>query len=360
MSGRYGRYVAALGGLTLIATAAWAQEKPSRPEHHHQGTASNAQHSRQAAIAPSLSVYEAESLAISREANGIARSTASATERQARYAWWQDVLGGLAALLTAVAAGAAIAAAIYARKAAVHTEAAANTAADALDDTRAGATAQLDRFERQLDPAVRAGESAAKSAVAMERVAEAMAVNADEIVKSVKISGGIARRQRIFGETQLRAYVAVLIGNARFQQREAGIKFETQALMRNTGQTAARNIRWRIRCGVLPNPIPKDFRFPIPGHQEGSSLLPSGETFLMVAIMDDMVADELVFPAAAGVEHGFFVWGYVIYEDVFRRTRRTTFAHQVIFEPSGPMDQNWNYPPPAIRGVYLAKHNKAN
>lgn len=211
-----------------------------------------------------------------------------------------------------------------------------------------------------INIAKQSADAATQAAIAMKSVADSMAVSVAQVTESVTASKSVARLQRVFGEAQLRAYVAVLIGGARFQHRPSNIRFEASPLMRNTGGTAARNIRWRVRCGVLPNPLPPDFRFPIPGHQGGSSLLPAGETFHMTCVMDDMIDDELVFPATAGMGHGFFVWGYVIYEDIFRRTHRTTFAQQIVFEPSGPMDQDWNYPPPFTRGIYLAKHNRAN
>lgn len=116
MSGCYGRYVAALGGLVL-ATAALAQEQPKSADKNRSAGA-EAQTGSQGTAPQAPSTYEVQSLAISREANGIARAANQANTRQADSAWWQVVLGGVAAALTMVAAGAAIAAAIYAKHAA--------------------------------------------------------------------------------------------------------------------------------------------------------------------------------------------------------------------------------------------------
>ena len=224
----------------------------------------------------------------------------------------------------------------------------------ATDRLLASAKEDGERMERSI-------AEAAKAATAMEGVAASTATNALQLAETVEINRSIGRAQRFLGEAQLRANVSVLVGGFARLQHETGLRFETQPLMRNTGHTAARNLRWRVRCAVLPNPIPKGFRFPIPAPQEGSALLPPGETITMTAIMEGMVNDELVYPAAANASGwGFFVWGYVIYEDIFRHTHRTTFCQQIIFAQAGPMDQNWNYPAPAIHGLYLAKHNRAN
>lgn len=134
MLSRHGRYVAAIGGLVLAATA-WAQEKPSRPEHNQRAPA-QAANSGQGGLPVGPSVYEAQSLVIGRDANRIASLSADASTRQADYGRVQVALGALAALFTAIAAGAAIAAAIYAKKAADHTEAAAGTAKESLAHDR--------------------------------------------------------------------------------------------------------------------------------------------------------------------------------------------------------------------------------
>jgi hypothetical protein len=167
MSGRHGRYCAALGALVL-ATVAMAQQQTGGPKLHDE-TAAKVDTGGLRPAAHDLSVYETQSLMISREANDIARVVSHANVRQADAAWWQVLLGGVAAGLTAIAAGAAIAAAIYAKKAADHTEAgakearrSADTAEDALRNARNDAFEQAERFEKQLKLATDAAELSGK------------------------------------------------------------------------------------------------------------------------------------------------------------------------------------------------------
>lgn len=165
MSGRYGRFCAALGGLVL-ASAACAQQQPKTAANQCQFAASAKADSQHG-----LTVSEAHGLMISCEANRIATVSAHATVQQARYAGWQVILGGTAAALTGVAALAAIAAAYYAKKAADHTEKAAKTAAEALNDSRASNTEQATRFEQQLEVANQSVDAASAAAIAFSQAA---------------------------------------------------------------------------------------------------------------------------------------------------------------------------------------------
>lgn len=285
---------------------------------------------------------------------------------QARSAAFQSALGMLVLGASAWAAWAATRAARYAKEAADHTEAgakeakrSADTAEEALRDTRFAAVEQDERYAEQIVLAQETAQSAEASAQAMMRVAESMKINADQIVRSVDLQRDVVRAQRLYGQAQLRAYVSVLIGGALYQDRAAGLRFEAQPAIRNTGQTPARNLRWRMRAAILSAQIPHDFRFPIPAHGDGSALLPSGQTFETRSWVEEWEPDEEVAAIKRGLPRALCVWGYVIYEDIFQRTHRTTFAQQLFWQPSGPLDQNW-IAPEIVRGIYMAKHNRAN
>ena len=112
-------------------------------------------------------------------------------------------------------------------------------------DTKESGEGQADRMERSI------GE-AGRSALAMESVAKSMELNATKIVESVAM-------QAKFGETQLRSYLAILIGVGVYQDEK--LRFEVRPKILNTGFTPARNVMWRIGIAVLPDPILKTTRF---------------------------------------------------------------------------------------------------
>jgi hypothetical protein len=247
----------------------------------------------------------------------------------------------------------------YARLAWKEAERSANVAHEALGDARAGAAEQANRFTAQLKLTQKAADSSAESAAAMRSVAASMATNVAQIIQSVEISKQVARSQRLFGQTQLRAYVSVLIGGATYQERSRNWKFDARPTLSNTGHTPARNLRWRARAAILPVPLPDDFKFPIPAHGAGGALLTPQQTADMLAVVDDFVDDADIADIKRGNGRALYVWGYLIYQDIFRRTHRTTFAQQLHWVQSGPETPNGEIPE-IIRGWYLPKHNKAN
>ena len=198
---------------------------------------------------------------------------------------------------------------------------------------------------------------AGRAATAMEGVADSMAINAEQIVESVSISKEMAARQKILGETQLRAYLSVLIGDALYQ--DSRLRFEARPRLVNTGSTPARNVRWRIKCAILPNELPPNFRFDISGPRKGSGFIPQGQSVQMQSAVEARIPDGDVLTTKTGGEQSLHVWGYVIYEDIFRRTHRTTFAQQLFWQQTGPVSQDGSVPE-VVQGYYLHKHNRAN
>ncbi len=193
---------------------------------------------------------------------------------------------------------------------------------------------------------------AARAASAMQEVSRSMDINAREIIKSVKISKEIADGQRLFGEMQMRAYVSVSIGGGIFQDRERGLRFEARPQLRNTGNTPAHKVRFRVASDILPVPLPKDFKFKLPPDFAGGALLAPQQPAQANAVVKEFAPDEDVANIKIGNGKSLFVWGYVIYEDAFKKNRRVTFAQQITFlgQPGSEI----------VSGFYLTRHNRSN
>jgi hypothetical protein len=222
----------------------------------------------------------------------------------------------------------------------------------AVDD----ASANSARQGREMQSSI---AEAARAASAMEGVAESMGVNATQIVESVNLSRGIAKHQEMFGKAQMRAYISVLIGGARYQQ--GALKFEASPMIVNNGATPARNLRYRIRAKILSVPLPDDFRFSLPSHAENRSnnILGPQQNGSMVSVVEDYVDSNDVASIKLGITRGLYVWGTLSYEDIFGDLHRCTFAQQLYWEQSGPKSENGEIPE-IIRGWHLGKHNRTN
>jgi hypothetical protein len=215
-----------------------------------------------------------------------------------------------------------------------------------------GAEAQARDFKQSIAEAERA-------ATAMEGVSKAMGENVKHVAATVATNKQIADRQKRLGELQLRAYVSVLIGGCRYQDRSANLRFDTSPVLLNTGHTAALNLKYRIAAAILPIPVPQRFRFPLPKEVEGSSLLAPQQNATITAVVSDFVDDQYVEQIKRADRFALYTWGLITYEDVFRRLHRVTFAQQLYWTPSGPITQNWDVPQ-TIRGWYLGRHNKTS
>ena len=215
-----------------------------------------------------------------------------------------------------------------------------------------GAETQAQDFKASIAEANRA-------ATAMEGVAQSMATNTEQMVLSVATNREIATRQKLFGEIQTRAYISVLIGGATFQVRDKNLKFAASPLILNTGHTPAFKLKWRIAAGILPVPMPDDFRYPIPFNSKGSAILGPQQNGSMVAVVPDFVNDDMVQIIKRGERQSLYVWGTLRYEDIFGRLHRCTFAQQLYWTQSGPETQNWEIPE-IIRGWHLNEHNRTN
>lgn len=168
------RWLAVLAAVAALGLGGASQQSPSGPTGQQQ--AAKPTTSTKADSPERLSAYERESLAISRVANGISERANLISDDQRAYAFWQLVLGGFVMGFTGCAAFFAWRATVWAKAAAVHTEASAKTAADALRDSRTADAEQAERFRQQL-------EVATKAAVAAERQFNILGDQTDVIKK---------------------------------------------------------------------------------------------------------------------------------------------------------------------------------
>lgn len=377
MSDRNGRLVTALGGLAVVAltfafaTGVWFSVRPEEP-HLIPDEQPQEVHAQYKSGGPGCATSEVAALKTPAEQrqkqsdcsdkarersiqnHSLTQSAAAlrAANEGVRMAYSQGVIGAIQAVLSVLAVA-------FTGWAAWAAARAARAAQESLDDARSDAEQQKSRFQSQIDLAQQAATSSAEAAAAMQSVAESMAINATQIVRSVGISEEISDRQKRLGETQLRAYVSVLIGGAFYQ--DDNYVFEANPVLQNIGNTPAHHLRWRIAADVLPVPLPDDFRFPLPPRDttnRRSLLLPPQQTFEMRAIVGRRVPAEEALMTKLGFGKSLYVWGVVTYRDHFRRRRRTTFAQQIFWRPSGPAGADGRVPE-IVRGSYLPHHNKA-
>lgn len=215
-------------------------------------------------------------------------------------------------------------------------------------DAKTTAETQADKMERSI-------EEAGRAAGAMERISESMAINAVQVVKSVEIMGANAEVQRTFGMMNMRAYIDVLIGHA-IPQTDRTV-FEAIPYMTNSGNTPARNIRWKIAADVLPVPLPDDFTFPLGDESTGQNTLGSLKGGNFSATIKRRVPDSEVAAIKAGVGSALYCWGVISYTDMFKKRRRTEFAQMIYWEPTGEVRED-GFRPENVKGYHLERHSR--
>lgn len=156
---------------------------------------------------------------------------------------------------------------------------------------------------------------------------------------------------------QSRAYLSISLDGAVYQ--DATKKFEAVLKVTNTGFTAATNVRWKIAAAILPVPLPADFKYPLPRNAMGGLTVGAQQMGVMSAVVEHRVDEEAVAAIKLGMNQALYAWGTVSYKDVFRRTRRCTFAHHIYWMQVGRINEDGSTPE-IVRTYYLARHNRAN
>jgi len=193
-------------------------------------------------------------------------------------------------------------------------------------------------------------KEAARSATAMEKVAESIAISAKAATESVATTKEIGKRQELALEMQMRAYLKVVIGSAIYQEREKGkepLRFEANPSVVNTGNTPAHDVKFRIQAMILPVPLPADHVFPIPQEVHDGAFIGIHQDSNMSATVEDFVDDKEVKDIKRLNGKGLYVWGIVYYKDVFGKDRETEFG-QII-----------HWVGAKVFGLYIQGRNKA-
>jgi len=153
---------------------------------------------------------------------------------------------------------------------------------------------------------------------------------------------------------ELRAYLAVAIGEALYQERRvrplSDLRFEARPLLINTGRTPAHKIKFKARAAILPVPLPANTNLPeIHDFDQSDAMLSANQSANMFAVVDGFCGDDEVDVIKDGSSgKGLYVWGLVTYEDIFGISHHTRFCQHVYWTMSGQ-----------IRGIYVPGKNDA-
>jgi hypothetical protein len=210
-------------------------------------------------------------------------------------------------------------------------------------------------LEEAKDMKLSVAESA-RAASAMEKVAESIAISANAATASVEAMAKMAAQQETLAQLQIRAYLAVVIGGATYQD-DKGLFFEARPTLLNNGNTPAHKISYWARAEILPWPLPPEFAFPAAARtsQFAAVLAPRGNFTLNARVPEYAKQDDVenikrgsgVFPKR------LCVWGRVTYEDVFGVEHSTNFCHGMYWlKLDNGQESVW--------GHYAERHNDSD
>jgi hypothetical protein len=182
---------------------------------------------------------------------------------------------------------------------------------------------------------------ATRLASAMEAVSKEIAVSAKAATESVA-----ALKERT--AKQMRAYLTVVFGSGVPQERQKQLRFEAKPALINAGHTPAHNVRYQARAEILPVPLPEDFAFPLTGEFVGGALIGPQQNVIISAVVDDYCDDGEIEDIKTGKGKVLYIWGIVMYTDVFGEDHYTKFCQSTLFTTDGK-----------VFGFFLPKHNEA-
>lgn len=159
--------------------------------------------------------------------------------------------------------------------------------------------------------AVKAATDASEDAEAALAIA---ARNADAATQQVEIAQEATERQ-------LRAYVSV--SDFYITDLRPGAVPELHFTVKNAGQTPAKQMI--IRAIGFMDPEPRTCRVEIGGHNRSSAEFGPGHSAETDVLLTRGTLNDQEFHSFVAGKFGFVVAGYIIYRDVFNRTRRIVF-----------------------------------
>jgi hypothetical protein len=214
------------------------------------------------------------------------------------------------------------------------------------------ATVWLQR--KQIEAAIQGMEESAsdmKESIAQAtRAARAMEKSAE----AVTVASQAAAQSAGFLPKQMRAYLSVRIGGGVYQDRAANWRFEVRPMLINTGFTPAHKVAYAAKAAVLPFPLLDEFVFPALEKPRSvfGLLAPQQNLTMNAMVQGDFFDDEEVENIKRGHERRLYVWGTVVYEDVFGQPRYTNFAHNIIWVLFKDGSES-------VTGNYVDRHNEA-
>lgn len=137
-------------------------------------------------------------------------------------------------------------------------------------------------------------------------------------------------------ERQLRAYITTLIrdSNQSFENQPIGVDF----LIINYGQTPAKDVRFCGAINILPYPLPPEytFNYPTRDFQSRGTCFP-GDKANMVALVraNIFTPNEINEIISINSNRRIYVFGRILYTDIFNKKRSTSFCYILIPETSG-------------------------
>ena len=177
------------------------------------------------------------------------------------------------------------------------------------------------------------------------RVAKAMEAVAIAMVENVRLAAKLQENL----PKQMRAYLAVLAGQASFQKDPHGTYlFEARPQLLNVGATPAYKVCYRAKAAIENAKLPDNFSFSLQGKEKiGPIMLPPQQPFFLNAVIEESAAEDDFQGILAGYEKRLFIWGIVEYVDVFGNQWETKFCHSIVW-PGGNAQNNpttyYNHP----------------
>jgi hypothetical protein len=176
---------------------------------------------------------------------------------------------------------------------------------------------------------------ATRAAAAMEKVSESLAINATQIVESVKTTQTMATNQREFWTRQMRAYISVNPGAVIDQDTTPGFRFEAQPIVQNDGLTPAYELTFIGHIKLLPVPLPAGFDFDLtkeesPDTRSVTTMNPRNNSFMILTSDSYYSPSEKEEYRKPGGRR-LYTWGNVNYKDVNGTPHTTNFCFFTIW-----------------------------
>ena len=170
--------------------------------------------------------------------------------------------------------------------------------------------------ERQADEMKESIAEASRSASAMEKVASVTALNSGLM--------------KFFWQKQMRAYLSVDHGIGTYQ--DANVNFAGQAILNNVGLTPARNVSYSVNAGILDFDPSADTAMPPIGAMNVSDVgIAPRQQLTINTHVTTRIPESEVDEVMLGNGRCLFLWGKIIYEDIFGNKWHTNFCHRYIF-----------------------------